>query len=101
MTKRLEKERSAIARTLPQKQSRTAHRRTHRALQAELHLRVEQHARAVATQVKQKEEQSRLLQQQARKQHQENQELLIQQESEERKGIIQSRLRHPALNSPI
>ena len=76
-TKRLTKERSEIARNLPQKQSHTKRQRTHRALQAELHLRVEQHARAVATHAKQKEEQSRVVQQQALKQHQDNQELLI------------------------
>ena len=97
---RLAKARSEIARTLPKKQLCPERRRTHRALQAELHLRHDQHARAVATQAKQKEEQSRSLQQQARKHHQDNQELLIQQESEERKGIIQSRLRQPALKSP-
>ena len=99
MTKRLEKERSAIARTLPQKQSRTAHRRTHRAFQAELHVRVEQHARSVATQTKQKEAQRLLAHHQALKQLQDNQELLIRRESEDRKDILETRFGSPASNS--
>ena len=97
--KRLEKERSAIARNLPQKQSRTAHQRTHRELQAELHLQVEQHARSVAMQTKQKEEQRLLAHHQALKQLQDNQELLIRRESEDRKDIIETRFGTPDLAS--
>ena len=71
-TKPLAKERSEINRNLPQKQRCTERRRTHRALQAELHIRVEQHARAVAIQAKQQEEQNRLLLQRTLKQHHDN-----------------------------
>ena len=99
MTKRLAKERSEINRNLPQKQRCTERHRTHHALQAELHIRVEKHARAVATQAKQQEEQSRLLQQRTLKELQDNQEILIRQESEERKNIIQARFGQPDLHS--
>ena len=97
-TKCLTKERSEINRNLPQKRC-TERRRTHSALQAELHIRVEQHARAVAIQAKQQEEQNRLLLQRTLKQHHDKQNILIQKETKEGKDILQAKFGQPTLHS--
>ena len=91
MTKRLAKERSEVNRNLPQKQLYTERRRTHSALQAELHIRVEQHARSVAIQAKLQDEQNRLAIQQTLKQQHEQQEILAQKEAKDRRDILQAR----------
>ena len=91
MSKRLAKERSEVNRNLPQKQLHTERRRNHSALRAELHIRVEQHARSVAIQAKLQDEQNRIAIQRTIKQQHEQQKILEQKEAKDRRDILQAR----------